>query len=129
MVARERDESLEKFARPGEARGELLGMTLHSDDQSILGLNAFHGAVLPARGLVESWRQPSNRLMVKAVHANLVLAGRTAQLGERVHLDGVSQVATAVLAHVVTTRGPFHSHEGDPSSARHTCRLKFGMHA
>src|ERR1700682_3888496 len=86
-VARQSDESLEEFARPGKVRGELLRMALHRDDQPILRLDALDCAVLSTGGLMQTRRKPANRLMVKAVHANLVLARGAAQLGRGADLD------------------------------------------
>ena len=76
-------------------------MTLDGNDKAVLGLDALDGAVLAFGGLVEPGSQPADCLVVKAVDADLVLAGGMAELGARIHLDRVRQVAAPVAAYVV----------------------------
>src|SRR5256885_11599835 len=95
------DEALEEPARPRQVGRQLLRVTLHRNDKPVIGLHAFDRAVLALRCLVQSGRQAADRLVVEAVDAHLVLAGGLAQLGRRVDLDGVGQVAAAEAANIV----------------------------
>src|SRR3989442_1692022 len=90
------------MTRPGHVRSELFGVTLHGDDQAIVRLHPFDRAVLAGGGLLEPVRQVLDRLMVQAVDPDLVLTGRPAQLGRRIYVDRVREVAAAQRAHLVT---------------------------
>jgi hypothetical protein len=94
-------EAVEEPARPRQVGRQLLGVTLHRNDKPVVGLHAFDGVVLALRRLVQPRRQALDRLVVEAVDADLVLAGRVAELRRGVDLNGVSQVLAAVTAHVV----------------------------
>src|SRR6266849_1181604 len=82
-----RDEALEQRTRPWQVGGELLGMALHSNDKAVVRLDAFHGPVLAVGGLLQPLGQVLDRLMMQAVDADLVLAGRPTQLGRWIDVD------------------------------------------
>src|SRR4029077_4654754 len=67
------DEALEEVARPGQVGGELFGVALDGDDQTIVRLHPLDRAVLAGGGLLEPVRQVLDGLMVQAVDADLVL--------------------------------------------------------
>src|SRR5450759_3451187 len=102
VAPRPGDKALEELARPGQVGGELLRVALHRDDETVIGLDAFNGPVLAARRLLQPLCKPLDRLVVEAVDADLVLAGRPAQLGCWIDLDGVRQVAPPQRADLVT---------------------------
>src|SRR5260370_7732030 len=113
VAAGSRDEALEQMARPGQVGGELLWVTLHSNDKAVVGLDAFHGPVLAGGGLLEPLSQVLDRLVVQAVDPDLVLAGRPPQLRRRIHLDRVPDVASPPLTppvppHILHQRPPPH---------------------
>src|SRR5712692_8787311 len=95
------DKTLEELARPWQVGRQLLGMALHGDDQTVVGLDRFHGAVVASRRLLQARRQRSNRLVVKAVDPDLVLACRLSQLGRGVDLDAVGEVAAPEGPHIM----------------------------
>src|SRR6266852_5224975 len=88
-----RDESLEQMARPGQVGGELFRVTLHRNDEAVVGLDAFDGAVVARGGLLQPFSQVLDSLVVQAVDPALVLAGRPPQLRRRIYLDRVREVA------------------------------------
>src|SRR2546430_1665033 len=95
------DEALEQLARPGQVGGELLGMALHRNDKAVIRLHALDRAVLALRRLVQAGGETADGLVVEAVDPDLVLAGGVAQLGRRVDLDGVGEVAPPMVTDVV----------------------------
>src|SRR6266568_6679338 len=95
------DEALEKPPGPGEVGGQLLGMTLHRNDKPVIGLHAFHRAVLAFGGLMQARGQASDGLVMEAVDPDLVLAGGVAELGSGIDLDGMGEVASPVTADIV----------------------------
>src|SRR6185437_9118978 len=58
-------------------------------------------SVLPVRGAAQARRKLLDRLVVEGIDANPVLARGTAELGCRVDLDCVREMAAAVVADVV----------------------------
>src|SRR5260370_13628728 len=97
-----RDKALEERPRARQVGGELLRMTLHSNDKPVVRLDAFDCAVLAGCGLLEPVSQVLDRLVVQAVDPDLVLAGRLPQLRRRIYLDRVREVAAPERAHLVT---------------------------
>ena len=64
-------------------------MALNGNYEAVVGLDAFHRAIFAARGLLQSLAELLDRLVVKAVDADLMLACRLTQLRRRVDLDRV----------------------------------------
>src|SRR6266849_3417360 len=75
-VAGSGHEAFEQRARPRQVGRELFGVTLDRDNQAVVRLHRFHGAIFAARGLLKTRCQLLDRLMVKAVDPDLVLARR-----------------------------------------------------
>src|SRR5216683_2258658 len=96
-----RNKALEERPRPGQVGGELLRMTLHSNDKPVVRLDAFDCAVLAGCGLLEPVSQVLDRLVVQAVDPDLVLTGRPSQLRRRIYLDRVREVTSPERAHLV----------------------------
>jgi hypothetical protein len=65
------DETLKELGRPGQIAGELLRVALDGDDQAIVRLEPFDSAILSRRSLPQSWRDRSDRLVMKAVDLDL----------------------------------------------------------
>src|SRR5712691_5194630 len=70
-------------------------MALHSDDQSVRRLHGFHRAVFPGRRLHQPRSELADRLVMQAVDADPVLAGRAPKLRPGIDLDRVREVASA----------------------------------
>src|SRR5260370_2533117 len=76
-------------------------MALDRDDQPVVRFNTLHSSVLAAGGLLQAGAKPLDRLVMEAVDPDLVLAGRSAKLGCRVDVDGVSEVTATERADLV----------------------------
>src|SRR5260370_36667670 len=87
------DEALEEMARPGQVGGEVLRMTLHSNDKPVVRLHAFDCDVLAGCGLLEPVSQVLDRLMVQAVDPDLELTGCPPRLRRRTYLDRGREVS------------------------------------
>src|SRR5260370_26746439 len=98
---RTRNKALEEGPRPGQVGGELLRMTLHSNDKPVVRLDAFDCAVLAGCGLLEPVSQVLDRLVVQAVDPDFVLTGCSPQLRRRIYLDRVREVTAPERAHLV----------------------------
>src|SRR5690348_4274522 len=96
-----RAKPFEQLARPGQVGGQLLGVALHGNDKPVVRLDAFHRSVVTPGRLVQARREAGDRLVVEAVHPDVVLACGVAELGAWIDLDRVREVAAAVVADVV----------------------------
>src|SRR5450759_3814405 len=72
-AARAGQEALEEGDRPGQVGGELLRVTLHGDDETVVGFDPLDCPVLAAGGLLQAVRKSLDRLVVEAVDADLSL--------------------------------------------------------
>src|ERR1700694_1761797 len=79
------DEPRKEVARPWQVGRQLLGVTLHRNDEAVVRLNGLDPPVLSSRPLVNARGELADRLVVQAVDPDLVLARRPTELRGRVH--------------------------------------------
>ena len=74
------DEAFEEPLRPGKIGGQLFGVALDRDNQSVGGFHSLDRALVIAGRLRQPRRELVDRLVVKAVDADLVFTRGAAKL-------------------------------------------------